>query len=1377
MTNRERSLARCSLQRLSREDTVWHNNQPTHAADRALERFDRAWRGDDFPALSQESGVDADLGLANRPARVHQRELVASCDRVCVWGIGEYSTDSAWQLFNGALGSRAEYLEKVVRVCQLDGAIRFDLYTRLGDGAKVLRRLQAKARYYGWHCREHRVPGRGRPAIEVRRNRKADRTPVSSLTVCSWNINGLRQKRTDVEYFLLMTKPNVLGLQETLRPSHGWRLNFPGFHCIERCATDSSKGERGVALVVSRQFSVTEVGEVDPCWVFARVVGGGLEHPIIVGNVYLPCQRGEAGVRRTKIRQLKGVLRELLGQNEGTPIVLMGDFNCGREALEKLVTGWGLGLALLDVEGSPATWHQPSRGQSAIDHIVVSASLLRKCAPAHVQRRWDLSDHWPLFGKIFAVSKVSEAATPKSTAARRLIDREALRHQAYDFASSNYWEVLAEEFESEEQQADLDAVAEKFVKGCWRTGEAYGVVKEVHPFRGQHARGLRNRTKALIERRRRLYGRYLAARDAEAKAELRAQHKAAAKEAAEETRKERLASWHAHLKHASEMFEERSYKKLWQWMQSFTGRGKNSVAGVVQPVVDPESGKLVTEPHKIGEVWARHYARLAADETGHSRESQHWKQFQVPHLSALENLNQVIEWPEMVEILKRMVDSAPGRDGIPAALLKTAYAESPRRREGLSAAEGAMADEEGPRPTLFGNCLMVMCNLLFENAHVPECWEAASVVSIPKKGGDATSVDSQRGISLIAVTLKLLCTIVISRINLALEGSNRLCQEQAGFRSREECLGQSVALYEILHRRKVAGKATYMCFIDFRKAYDTVPHEALFYKLKRIGVRGAALAFIKALYAKSKISVRGAFGESPLVDLLRGLRQGCPMSPILFDVFINDILSGTARWGVRVPGLAGIRIPGLLFADDLILLAESKEDLHSLMGAVEAWANKWEMSFGAAKCGVMVVGGPDLEAREEMWTLQGQEVKVVEEYTYLGNVFRRDLSVAAMAAERAKRGAKALAAVQPFLRSQSIPLQFRLMVLKAIVMPSFTYGAEIWGMNETLCMPAQRTLNQGLRLLFGARIRSSMIPLATAQEEAGLMSVSGLAAGLRARAYIKFPTLRTWVSPLVTRPMVHRRATWVSGTSRWLKRFGPSRVEVEEKVEQLTGKAAERPERVWFENTREAVWTRKLNADRTRAYAFYRAGKLRESREWVKSTALNPELGRGFNLLARARIGALLTARRLAQARLLAPEWKDRCPACGQSTPETVAHILVVCPRWVSARRTHLQPLIDVCLVGMGNPGQVDPDDLCVLLLGGELGGFAVSRWARLKGSSKTASNASHDGRVNGSPMPVAGCARVAAYLQGIWGLRERLMRPLSRASLEVPPRADAPQE
>ncbi|KAH9264645.1 hypothetical protein BASA83_011897 [Batrachochytrium salamandrivorans] len=252
---------------------------------------------------------------------------------------------------------------------------------------------------------------------------------------------------------------------------------------------------------------------------------------------------------------------------------------------------------------------------------------------------------------------------------------------------------------------------------------------------------------------------------------------------------------------------------------------------------------------------------------------------------------------------------APGDDGITTAFYQTALYMPANTQEGVP-------------PTPFARALLRVCGQVFASATIPRAWLCASIVSIDKKDGDPLNPGDKRGIALINVGLKLVCKVLQMRIERFVETNNLLSYEQAGFRKREECVGQVVSLVDIIQRRQNAGINT------------------MFY---------------------SSISERHSI-QSHLVHCYGSCRTWDSLVVLLPSQGIVHILicSSSGRiitiGPIPVPGLPRDTNPirGLMYADDVAVFADSEQSLLAASTAIEQWANQWEMQFGVAKCGIIV---------------------------------------------------------------------------------------------------------------------------------------------------------------------------------------------------------------------------------------------------------------------------------------------------------------------------------------------------------------------------------------------------------------------------------------
>ena len=354
--------------------------------------------------------------------------------------------------------------------------------------------------------------------------------------------------------------------------------------------------------------------------------------------------------------------------------------------------------------------------------------------------------------------------------------------------------------------------------------------------------------------------------------------------------------------------------------------------------------------------------------------------------------------------------------------------------------------------------ILTMLSSVFLGKEFPKEWMDCIVVPIFKKG-DKFDPNNYRGIALINTLLKVLCKVIASRLAVVCNEKGLFIREQSGFIAREECTAQAATLLECCQRRKFKDKDTLLCFLDLKKAYDLVPHDRLLSKLRCSGLGKTVINFIEKMYNTTSIKIKIGNKTSQSFTYKRGVRQGCPTSPLLFNIYINDLLDNIKP--VPVIGLennisinitqenptgklSGLR--GLMFADDTVIAATTQEDSIDKLNKIDHWMVDNAMEINPSKCGIMEIVR-DTPLIQTPVKYHGEIIPVVDKYTYLGIEFNKELDINIMAKFRTAKGKETLEILRKSLSNQKVPLEYRTMLIRNVIIPTLHYGAEIFGMS------------------------------------------------------------------------------------------------------------------------------------------------------------------------------------------------------------------------------------------------------------------------------------------------------------------------------------------
>ena len=180
-------------------------------------------------------------------------------------------------------------------------------------------------------------------------------------------------------------------------------------------------------------------------------------------------------------------------------------------------------------------------------------------------------------------------------------------------------------------------------------------------------------------------------------------------------------------------------------------------------------------------------------------------------------------------------------------------------------------------------------NHLFDNSLYPAEWLKGKIVPIPKKG-DLSNASNYRGITIISVFSKIFSTILNNRLVQWSESTGRLDDCQFGFREGWSIIDLYRYILQSLFERSLSKKEKLCCaFMDFKLTFDLVNREELWFKLTNNGVSTKMLNILKAMYTNTKLCVSKFSSLSEFFESNIGVKQGEPLSPLLFLFFIKDV--------------------------------------------------------------------------------------------------------------------------------------------------------------------------------------------------------------------------------------------------------------------------------------------------------------------------------------------------------------------------------------------------------------------------------------------------------------------------------------------------------
>ena len=329
------------------------------------------------------------------------------------------------------------------------------------------------------------------------------------------------------------------------------------------------------------------------------------------------------------------------------------------------------------------------------------------------------------------------------------------------------------------------------------------------------------------------------------------------------------------------------------------------------------------------------------------------------------------------------------------------------------------------------------------SGYTPKQWSVALVTPIYKKGA-RNDPKNYRPISVLPVFARLFASVMREKLDKYIQESDLLSYSQIGNRKGYRTADHIATLLTLIQSKKKKKRPFHMVFFDLKNAFDTVDHATLIKRLGTLGVNHSLVRVIASMYSDARFQLKMSEGvASGTHQITNGVRQGCPLSPLLFSLYIDPLTTVLRDAFDSNTYVENEMVNNLLYCDDLVIFGESAQELQKGLDKVAEFCQTNGLIINTDK--TKMISCNSAQQAQQKLILYGQTIDSVETWKYLGFHMNVKGNADTHAIEISKRCGHPIFLLRRLASTNAVKYQQLTRIVTALVDSIVLYASEAWG--------------------------------------------------------------------------------------------------------------------------------------------------------------------------------------------------------------------------------------------------------------------------------------------------------------------------------------------